>query len=115
MLSVIERAFTGDVEQEIDDGNAKIRVSIVEGADNHRVGSFSFLLQSDTDLEDLATQEVYRVADVNDSYKEVESQLMDLIDENCGYNPYEPLLDVADQPSEDGYDIVFHDSITVFD
>jgi len=75
-----------------------------------------FSLQRDKSLEDLATQDdIYRVADVNESYEAVESRFMELIDKNCGYNPYEPLLDEADQPTEGGFDIVFHDSITVFD
>ena len=108
--------FTGDVTETFFDGNVEIRVSIGQMNDHSsRSGSFSILLKWDGDFEDLASQNIRRVADLNPKYEELEDEFVDLIDENLGYNPYELQIDKADRPKESDFDIVFHDSVTVFE
>lgn len=108
--------YTGDVSEQFFDGDVEIRLSIGRmGGDEHRSGSFSFLLKWDGDIEELARKKIRRVADLNERYEDLEDSFVDLIDENLGYNAYEPQIDEADRPGESEYDIVFHDSVTVFE
>lgn len=107
--------YTGSVEEQFFDGDVKIRLSIGKTDDGHRNGSFSFLLKWDGDFEELGKKEIWRVADLNELYEDLEDSFVDLINETLGYNEYEPILDKADAPGEEEYDIVFHDSVIVYD
>lgn len=110
------REYTGDVSEQFFDGEVEIRMSIGEiGGDDHRSGSFSILLQWDGDIEELAHKRILRVADLDDKYEDLEDKFVDLIDEHLGHNAYEPQIDEADRPGETEYNIVFHDSVVVFD
>lgn len=112
------REFTGDVKETVLNGKAEIRASVYEDeVEGHRNGTIEILLQTDEDPEEiLSTAQLARMRDVDLEIKRIETQLMELIDEHCGYNPYEPLFDIAEEKFDEGeFDIVAHDSFVVFD
>lgn len=109
------REKTGSVKETVLGGELEIRMSLHETPDDHRAGSFSLLIKTDRDIEELAHEEILALRDLDSKYEPYEKELNNLIDENFGYNPYEPIMDKASQPGEEDFDIVFHDSVIVFD
>lgn len=113
-----EREFTGEVAQTVLDGEAEVRISVYEDdSEGHRNGTFQLLLKTTEDPEDiLKNVELLRLSELEPDLKPIENQVRDLIDEHCGYNPYEPLLDIAEEKfNEAEFDIVAYDSFVVFD
>lgn len=108
--------FVGEITETFFDGDLEIRLYIgKDEQEGHRRGSFSILLKWDGDFEELGKREILRVGDINTKYEEIEKSFVTQIDENLGYNAYEPILDIADRKTEEDFDIVFHDSVIVFE
>lgn len=110
------RSFTGSEIETALNEDLKIQISVHEDeVDDHRNGSFSILLRTDEDLDELAKRGVLP-EDIRSEYGEYADELSELIDKYCGYNPFEILMDEpSERFNEGGYDVVFHDSFVVFD
>lgn len=108
--------YTGDVSEQFLDGDMEIRLSIGRMNESEpRSGSFSILLKTDADLQELAMKRTMCAEDIEERFGEVEREFVEMTDEYFGYNAYEPIIDEADRPQESEFDIVVHDSVQVYE
>lgn len=130
--NVVEDKEKGSFKQEVLDGKVLVRMSVHRDK-NSAGGSWSILIKdilpdskslkdygsieemsSDIGVENNFEDFRSGFGFLGDDFEELENNLISLIDDNFGHNPYEPSLEIP-RDGDSEYDLVFHDSFVIFE